>query len=155
MCRTGSTGCPLPQIQNVGKALGEVINFRREVDERIDNLLQEAEENEEKDAEKARKLKKEAEELAERERKKFVGKVDEITPPLLEESSEALLKLLLLQGENDDYDYDYIHSLGLQLSKISSDLLEIAFHKQDVSEPTRKSLKQKVVSVLKEIFSRC
>ena len=148
-------GCTLPLVRDIGDAVGKVINSRREVDEKIGGLLKEAEENREKDAEKARKLKKEAEELAEKERKKLVDEVDGSTPPLLEESSEALLKLLLLKGENDEYEYEYIHLVGLQLSKISSELLEIAFHKKGVSKSTRKSLKQKVVGVLKEILSRC
>ena len=150
----------MPFIEQLVNILGTLISSRREVDENINNLLRQAVAREGMMAidgtDTSSDLRKKAEDLAKAERKKIKDAVGE-NKDLLDEPSEALLRLILLKGENDDddYDYEYIHSMGLQLSKISSELLEIAFHKKGVSKSTRKSLKQKVVDVLKEIFSRC
>jgi len=161
MCReTDGKICIVPFMEQVENTLGTLTSSRREVDENINNLLRQAAYRESMigidGTDTSSDLRKEAEALAKAERKKIKDAVGE-NKDLLDEPSEALLRLILLRGENDDddYDYEYIHSVGLQLSKISSELLEIAFHKKGVSKPARKSLKRKVVGVLKEIFSRC
>jgi UV DNA damage repair endonuclease len=71
------------------------------------------------------------------------------------EAAEAILNLILLESENDEYNYEYIHEIGLQLSRVSSDLLEIAFKKEGVPDATGEAIQNRIAILLKKIFLHC
>lgn len=84
-----------------------------------------------------------------------IEEVDKNLDASADEAGEAILNLILLESENDEYNYEYIHEIGLQLSRVSSDLLEIAFKKEGVPDATREALEKRIAALLKQIFLHC
>jgi len=74
-----------------------------------------------------------------------------------EAAGDALLNWLFLKDEGEEYDeddYEDIFKTGTALAKIASILLDISSIKNGITNVVSLSLKQELVSLLKEIYLR-